>query len=112
MSLDLWLQHPKCTTCNHVEEPVVSLNSTYNCSCMWYLLFPDAENFVEIEGLTGKDAARILKVAISRAIESRKDLEKLNPVNGWGSYETFLKFLRDILAASQDYPNLVWSADR
>jgi len=112
MGLDLYLQHPKCPTCNHEPEYAYEGAYTYNVSPMWYAIYPDTKNMIPIEGMTGKEAEPLLHDAVYRLINSRRVLERLNPDNGFGSYEGFLKFLRDVLAASQDYPDLIWRAWR
>jgi len=112
MSLDVWLEHPRCTACERTGEPVLEYSSTYNVSKMWYVLFPKHTSFCPIDSCLAKDVIPMMQEGVQLAVANRKELEAMNPVNGWGSYETFLKFLRNILAASQDHPDLIWRTDR
>jgi hypothetical protein len=34
-----------------------------------------------------------------------EEYQKLNPENGWGSYETALAFLEEIINACEEYPD-------
>ena len=72
---------------------------------MWYLLFP-------IDGMTGKQAYPILKAAYDNARCRESELAKLEPENGFGCYDDFLDFLKDILRASDEMPDAVWRACR
>jgi hypothetical protein len=112
MSLDLYISPERCPTCGHIEDQE-NFNVTYNVSRMWYELFPKEQgDMVPIEGLTGSQAEPIIKKAIKKFKSNKKSLEKLNPPNGWGSYNQFLEFLEDVLDACKRYPNSKWEAWR
>lgn len=111
MSLDLFMTHPPCPTCNHEPERL-EFNSTYNVSPMWYAVYPDAENMVDIDGMTGREALPKITHAIVYISTHRKELEPMNPKNGWGSYSGFLEFLFKINDACEQNPDLVWSSWR
>lgn len=111
MSLDLTLEQNYCEHCKR-GEPVVELNSTYNYTPMWKAIYKNSNRFVEIEGLTGKQAHSLINLAITIMLEEREMMMQLEPTNGWGSYDTFLQFLRDIRDACEEYPDAVWRADR
>jgi hypothetical protein len=68
-------------------------NYTYNCSTMFQLAFDDEEGIYVLDNCTGKCAASFLRNAIDYFHENAKTLEKLNPTNGWGSYDSALAFL-------------------
>lgn len=111
MSLDLTLESIQCKECGHamVEK---SFNYTYNASKMWYEMFPEDEGMVKIEGMTGQEAQPKLLHAIKNMRKNKEVLKLLEPTNGWGSYEGFLSFLRQLYKASQEFPSSVWRADR
>ena len=111
MSLDLTLSPPKCETCGHDPEGI-SFNITYNLSPMWYHLYPDDTAMLSIEGQTGLESSVIITLAISAFIRKRKDLIPLNPPNGYGSYDGFLKALSAMRNACEEHPDWIWSADR
>lgn len=73
-------------------------NYTYNVSPMFQLAFgEDGINIINKQ--CGRTASKILKNAINYFIENRVKLEKLNPSNGWGSYDGALSFLRNVMDA-------------
>lgn len=111
MSLDLFLTHPPCPTCKHEPERI-EFNYTYNVSPMWYAIYPDAKNMVDIDDLTGENAMPIIAHAIVYMVQHKRELEDLNPKNGWGSYAGFLEFLFKINTACEEHPDLVWSSWR
>lgn len=111
MSLDLWLESPKCPTCGHVES-TDELNYTYNVAPMWRKIFPDAKCMVDIDGMTGKDSLHKLMDA-RIAMEFKPEVFKaLNPENNWGSYDGFLKYLKQLSAMAANYSNYIWRASR
>lgn len=111
MSLDLFLAKPPCPTCNH-ETEAEHYNYTYNVSRMWYAVYPDAKNMVDIDGMTGDEALPKILAAIKYMNANKDDLEAINPANGWGNYDGFLDFLIQVSAACLKNPDLVWSSWR
>ena len=111
MSLDLSLTHPKCSTCNHEPESL-DFNVTYNCSPMWYAIYPGASQLVDIDGMTGAEAEPIIRHAVEEMTRNKPRFSAMNPSNGWGSANGFRKFLTDIMVACIEHPTLVWSSCR
>lgn len=117
MSLDVYLQGPskiakcECRNCGHTHErkereEYYSRNITHNLNTM-------AGEAGIYEALWRPDEIGITKAA--QLIEPLKDglaklesdperFEKLNPSNGWGSYEGLVSFVRDYLQACQENP--------
>ena len=110
MSLDLSLSPPKCETCGHEPEGF-DFNITYNLSKMWYALYPDNDRMLPIENLNGHESLEIINGALFGFTHEEETLIKLNPPNGWGSYDVLLKTLRDMRNACEDHPDWIWSAD-
>ena len=111
MSLDLYLRETPCETCGHQHE-ALNFNYTYNVSPMWYKIYPDAKNMVDIDGMTGEEAYKKLSYA-RKVLESQpKEFMALNPSNGWGSYDGFLDFINELIKACMDNPKLVWDSCR
>lgn len=108
MSLDLWLENPKCSECEHVAEH----NYTYNVAQMWYEVYPDDTGMVQIEGMTGLEAQEKLLKAINEITTHPEIMKRLEPHNGWGTYEGFLEFLNKLYIASVKYSNRIWRASR
>ena len=94
MSYDIWLEDDN-TNCSE------SHNYTYNISPMLELagcLMRD------IEGLTGLEASKKLRIAISAMTLNPDRFQALNPPNGWGSFRGCLNWLLDILEDCKQYP--------
>lgn len=111
MSLDLSIAPNSCKHCGRGDD-ALEFNYTYNVSQMWYEVFPDDEGMVQIDGMTGKEAYPKIAKAIHEMLSKEKFMRKLEPENGWGSYEGFLDFLRKISDACIECPFGVWRSWR
>lgn len=112
MSLDLYLRTEPCEHCGSNGEELASFNYTYNASSMWYAATPGAQKMVYIDGMTGAESAPVLKAAI-KTLEADPDrFIAMQPPNGWGSYATFVPWLKSVLTAAEQNPTAVWSAWR
>lgn len=111
MSLDLWLESDECSECTHIER-TERLNHTYNCSAMWYQIYPNQKHFVDIDGLTGKESLPLLQTAIMEMTRKEKELTALNPENGWGSYESLKVYLISLLNDAIRHPGWKWRSCR
>lgn len=85
-------------------------NHTYNCSQMWYRAIPD-KGIRAHYGMTGKQALAPLYVILKYMEKNRESLLLLNPPNGWGSYDSALSFVSDLIAASLRNPRKKWHGD-
>lgn len=105
MSLDICLSENVCEKCGRGDE-VYSTNITHNLNkmakaagiyrCLWR---PD-ENGIDY----AKEIIESLKSAISR-MENRPDIYKeYNAQNGWGIYDDFLPWLKQLLVACEAHP--------
>jgi hypothetical protein len=97
MSLDFSLERVQ-------PVEIFSANQTHNVSNMWTL----AGIYDDLYGSEGMKASDVL----TRLQKAYKDMKarpskykKLNPENGWGSYETALSFLHDVIEACELYPD-------
>lgn len=84
-------------------EPIEAYwrNHTSNTAGMW------RKAGLDIRACSGVGAAQFaegLAGALTAMRESPSDYLPMNPPNGWGSYETTLEFLGDLLGACQMYP--------
>jgi hypothetical protein len=107
MSLDLSIGG--CPNCGENGE---DFNYTYNVSKMWHYIYPDDDYMLHIEGLKGKETIKLLQDSYRKLKNNEHELVKMNPKNGWGSYEGFLEFISKLIQASIKYPDDVWSASR
>lgn len=94
-------------TGNGIEEfCVFEDNYTHNCAKM----AKEANIYMEVwqPEEIGLKVARDLIEPLSRGIalmrEDPSRFIKLDPPNGWGSYDTFLPWLENYLAACKKYP--------
>jgi len=95
-------------------------NYTSNVSLMYHLVLPgpyqgggkyngygESEPRGGLPGLSGlpcPEAAEILEKAIADMITRREEMTSLNPPNGWGNYESALKYLQRIYWACLKHP--------
>ena len=87
-------------------------NYTYNASKMWYACYPDSDGMVDIDGMTGSQAYGYIYACVEYLRAHKEDMLKLEPRNGWGSYDGFLEFLWKLHHASVEHLDLIWRASR
>lgn len=113
MSLDLYLNGAECPTCKTKLESDISFNFTYNLGPMWRAaLGKDDEGLIEIEGMSGRDAALKIKPVFQELVAHPEKYELLNPKNGWGTYEGLIKALSALLLVCKENPEMIWGACR
>ena len=116
MSLDLYLQ--VSVDVGGSEPHIVTLwqaSYTHNCNTMAeaagiYKHVWRPEELSEIK--TAADLIEPLRAGIQRMEDDPMRFIALNPENGWGSYETFLPWLKQYLAACIEYPKATIDASR
>lgn len=108
MSLDVYLQF-EIDTGGPGPEHIVTVfdaNYTHNCGLMakesgvYGVVWRPEENGVE----SAADLIEPLRQGIAAMEDDPKRFIALNPANGWGSYETFLPWLREYLEACVRFP--------
>lgn len=87
-----------------------AFNITYNVGGMFYAANP-AGGIRAHYGMTGREALPFLLAMREYMEEHKAALEAMSPQNGWGSYETALQFVTDIINASIRNPDAVWIGD-
>lgn len=80
-------------------------NITYNLAPMYYKCIDIDGGLKALNGMKCKDAVPVLNRAIDDLIENKEEYEKLNPKNGWGSYEGLLKSLKNLRIACLENPS-------
>jgi hypothetical protein len=63
------------------------------------------EDIYESEGKCASDVIENLGRGLANMKARLEEYQKLNPENGWGSYETALAFLEEIINACEEYPD-------
>ena len=59
-----------------------------------------------------KDLIPLLEQKLMELVLGKKEYEQYNPSNGWGSYESFVKFLQNLLTACNEHPEAEIEVDR
>lgn len=99
MSYDIWL-----TIDTGGDEPAQvggSYNMTSNVAPMWRLAGAD---LAEFEDKLAGDVLPVLQAAITDMDAHPEKYRPLNPPNGWGSYESCLKFLIELRDEFRRHP--------
>jgi hypothetical protein len=63
----------------------------------------------QLDGLSGPEGAALLNRIITGLEADPDRFRAMNPPNGWGDYDTFLKVLREMRDAVPEWPTQ-WSA--
>lgn len=93
------------------EVILFETNITYNLSDMYYKCIDKKLGLKRLNGLSSKEALPILKRAIEDMIKNKEEYEKLNPSNGWGSYDGLLRDLRNLEKSCEQIPDGVIEID-
>ena len=67
---------------------------------------------IDIDGLTGEQSLPLLEQCADEMRKRPADFIKLNPENGWGSYDTFLEAIDRLIVFAKNYPKCIWKASR
>ncbi len=105
MSLDVYLNAPKCPTCGRDGE-YYSANITHNLGQMAEAagIYKALWRPEEIDIDTAGELIPILRRGLAD-LESRPSyFEQYNAENGWGLYKHFVPFVRNYLAACEKNP--------
>ena len=92
-----------------LEVEVWSSNMTSNVAPMWRKA---GANLAEFEGKEAAECLPILLAAIDEMVAHPDEYKALNPPNGWGSYDSCLRYLRDIAAACERHRGSVVRVSR
>ena len=111
MGLDLYLQGKICPTCGKSENPEIGWNYTYNVSPMWREVFPDTK-MINIDGMTCQESLPKLEKFRDALKADPEKFKKMNPDNGWGDYDSFLKAIEELIIYENTYPDCIWDSWR
>ena len=87
------------------EVILFETNITYNLADMYYKCIDKTLGLKKLNGLSSKEALPIVKRAIEDMIKNKEEYEKLNPSNGWGSYDGLLKRLKELKEYCETVPD-------
>lgn len=98
MSLDIGIHAKR-------EIEIFESNITYNLAPMYYKCIDKELGLKKLNNMSCKEALPILQNAINDLIENQEEYEKLNPKNGWGSYDGLLEVIKDMRNCCEDNPD-------
>ena len=78
------------------ETEIYEANVTYNLSKMYYKCIDKEKGFKKLDGMNCKEALPIINNAIQDMLNNADEYRKLNPKNGWGSYDGLLATLQEM----------------
>lgn len=104
MSVDLSIKAKR-------EVDIYDTNITYNLAPMYYKAIDKDLGLKKLKGMTCEKALPIINKAIDDMIKNRKEYEKLNPSNGWGTYDGLLEIFREMRTICEDNPDGVFDMD-
>ncbi|HUU94621.1 MAG TPA: hypothetical protein VM487_02700 [Phycisphaerae bacterium] len=64
----------------------------------------------ELNGITSPQLVAVLEPALAEMEANPDKYIAMNPPNGWGSYETLMPVLRQVLAVAKRFPSGKWRA--
>lgn len=82
-------------------------NHTWNIAPMFYKAFESTGNKEGLRSLDGQKCSvvtSVIQMALDHMKNNPDEYEILNPKNGWGSYESAMGFLGDILENCVKHP--------
>lgn len=118
MSLDIYFRKQTvCPNCFHkfgTDEEVYWKNITHNLGRMadaagfYKQLWKPEETDVVTAGQLGVHIER----GIAELESNPEKYKQFSASNGWGTYEQFIPWLRELLVACKEYPDAIVSASR
>lgn len=105
MSYDLWIE--PAGLCEDEDNPLAGClywNYTSNCSPMWRAAGAD---LAEFHGKTTDECVPILRSGIAELANNPEKYQAMNPENGWGSWESLVPRLAELLIALENHPGAV-----
>ena len=110
MSYDIWATVEPAP--NRFVTGVDLGNMTSNVSPMWRAACPSLDGLAGIDGKRGKDVSAALVAGTVAMFRMRRDLEKLNPDNGWGSFPGAFRYFAGVAKVARDHPEAVFGVSR
>lgn len=94
MSYDIWLQPVGYPDHDDGNWSQLAINYTYNAWRMFEAV--SGGSLTDLHGASTEEAASILECAIIGMLVDEAEVRPLEPENGWGSYDGFLEYLREL----------------
>lgn len=98
MSLDISITAKK-------EVEIFETNITYNLSDMYYKAIDKDKGLRKLNNMSCKEALPIINDGIADMLNNADEYRKLNPTNGWGTYEGLLARLQEMRNCCESNPD-------
>jgi hypothetical protein len=102
-----WIGVEAVVDTGHSVEQSLELydrNVTYNLSPMFYKAFDLEDGIRGLDKMLCSEAAPHIEEAIRRMTTDKDEYVKLNPENGWGTYDGAMEFLNEWFDAVREHP--------
>ena len=90
---------------------IYETNITYNLAPMYYKAIDKELGLKKIKGMSCKKALPIIENAIKDMIDNKEEYKKLNPKNGWGTYDGLLEKFKEIRNICEDNLDGIFDMD-
>lgn len=110
MSYDIWATVEPAP--NRFSTHLDLGNMTSNVAPMWRIVCPDLDGLAGIHGRKGSEISYSLSFALRLMFWKRRELEKLNPENGWGDFPAAFRYFATVTRAARDHPDAAFWVDR
>ena len=87
------------------EVEIFESNITYNLAPMYYKCIDEEKGLKKLDNMSCKEALPIINNAITDLLNNADEYRKLNPENGWGSYEGLLTALQEMRNCCENNPD-------
>lgn len=87
-------------------------NMTSNVAPMWRYACPELDGLADIHGHKGAEISENLSAALVVMFRVRRELEKLNPKNGWGDFPAAFRYFARVTRAARDHPGATFGVSR
>lgn len=110
MSYDIWATVEPAP--NRFSTYLDLGNMTSNVAPMWRAACPSLDGLAGIDGKIGAEVSAALGAGLRFMYKQRRELEKLNPENGWGNYPSAFRYFAAITRAARDHPGATFHVCR
>lgn len=102
MSYDISLEID--TGNSELQEVVEIGNYTYNCSEMFVDASECDKSLGDLHGMSCQEAEPIIAKAVENMQKNPTKYKAMNPENGWGNYDGFLRYVEKLLKECRANP--------
>lgn len=110
MSYDIWATVEPAP--NRFETSLDLGNMTSNVAPMWRAACPSLNGLAGIDGKTGAEVSNALLKGLRFMYKQRRQLEEMNPENGWGDFPGAFRYFARIAKAARNHPDAIFRVSR